>query len=235
VNDQPKDQEKTTRPRRKPAAIRILRMLRRSTRAARSREHRGKRQSAEQVTAHWTRNLGIFTFALVVVGIVAAIVSYSQWRSMRDQLDEMQAEQRPNLWFGSNLGSPQFLETAPGSGQILWTVHLTNYGKAFVAGGTLRKGIKIGNGAFHPSYKEPEAGAAIGPTAPDQEIFVTVVSRPGLAASYYNSALMTNDGIQVKLVADYHDLGSKQFQSSMCLKRTNAGSIAFCPVGNSLK
>jgi hypothetical protein len=154
---------------------------------------------------------------------------------MRDQLDEMQAEQRPNLWFGGNLGSPQLLETAPGSGQILWTVHLTNYGKTFVAGGTMHKEIKIGNGTFEPSYKEPEAGAAIGPTAPNQDIFVTVVSRPGITATYYNSALLTREGIQVKLVADYHDLGSKQFQSSMCLKRTNAGSIAFCPVGNSLR
>jgi hypothetical protein len=147
-----------------------------------------------------------------------------QATAMKQQLAEMQAEQRPNLWVTSNLGAPEY---GAASQQVVWTVHLTNYGKNFVAKGTIHKFMLLGHGNFVTSYGEP-ANEQITPVAPGQEIIFSVISRPIVTADQLKTFLGITGGIQIKLVAEYEDLAGGHYRSTMCVLRTNAGSIAFC-------
>jgi hypothetical protein len=74
-------------PKRRPIVIRIFRNLKRYENRRRRRAKQEK-SDRDLIMARWTRRVGIFTAALVVVGIVTGVIF---WR----QLDEMQAEQRP--------------------------------------------------------------------------------------------------------------------------------------------
>ena len=144
---------------------------------------------------------------------------------MQGQLNEMRAEQRPNLWVASDLGAPTFVAAG---GQIIWTIHLTNYGKNFVVRGTIHKFMLLGDSGFTPSYGEPK-DVLISPVAPGQVITYTVVSPPGVTSERLGSLLATSGGIQIKLVMEYQDLAGSLYRSTVHLTRTNAGSIAFGP------
>jgi hypothetical protein len=94
MNDAPKSEakeaKKGNRPPKKPSIIRILHTLVRHHNARR-RTDKGGHQSNEWMMARWTRNVGLFTLALVVVGIVTAVIFKRQLDAMQGQLKEMQA------------------------------------------------------------------------------------------------------------------------------------------------
>lgn len=169
-------------------------------------------------------------WAAAVVGIAAIVASsidsHHQKEVMQKQLEEMRVEQRPNLWVLSDLSAPEYV---PIGGQIIWTVRLTNYGKSFVAKGTVDKYILIGHGAFIPTYREKSDPSMdqLTPIAPGQVVTETVVSPPGVTPEQFSSLLATTGGIQIKLVMEYQDLAGERYSSIVHLSRTNAGSIAF--------
>jgi len=87
-----KTQERKPPPKR-PAIIRIFRALKRHED---SRRHRHKKEASETdvAMARWTRRVGLFTLALVVVGVVTGGIFWRQLNVMQGQLDEMQADNR---------------------------------------------------------------------------------------------------------------------------------------------
>jgi hypothetical protein len=82
--------EKRKPPNRRPIIIRIFRSLKRH-------EHRRRRRAQQEksdrdlIMARWTRRVGIFTAALVAVGVVTGVIFWNQLNVMQGQLGEMQS------------------------------------------------------------------------------------------------------------------------------------------------
>lgn len=91
---QSKKEQERKRPYKPPAIIRVFRALKRHSNR---RRHQTEHQVNERMMARWTRHVGWFTAALVLVGIVTAVIFWKQLRVMQGQLDELREEQRP--WF----------------------------------------------------------------------------------------------------------------------------------------
>jgi hypothetical protein len=74
-----------------PASIgRLRRIMRRREIQTPDRDH----PINERMMARWTRNVGLLTGALVLVGVVTAIIFWRQLNVMQGQLDAMEADQR---------------------------------------------------------------------------------------------------------------------------------------------
>ena len=99
--------------------VRIFRALKRYENR-RSRRAKSQHQVNERMMARWTRHVGLFTGALVAVGIVTAVIFLRQLNVMQGQLDEMKVEQRP--WVYAD--SPRLTDVIRINEVGLWTLHL---------------------------------------------------------------------------------------------------------------
>src|ERR1700738_521943 len=92
-------------PTRRQIIIRIFRGLKRY-------EHRRRRRTKQEksdrdlIMARWTRRGGIFTAALVAVGVVTGGIFWRQLAVMRGQLGVMEAQQRPWIDFTLQTKAP---------------------------------------------------------------------------------------------------------------------------------
>jgi hypothetical protein len=210
--------------------VRIYRALVRQIN--KSRRGRQPAESAHQINermmAVWTSRVGWFTGALVIVGLITAWI-------FQGQLNVMQAEQRPVLWTGTNLGTPMFnLNPQTGQGQVYWTVHYMNYGRGFTKSGTAKTFIKLGDHNFEQSYGQPKF-ATLAPVAPNQDVFLTVVSKPGTTPDEFGALSKREDGFSVKFEISYLDLAGQTFETGFCLTKLLSGAIMYCPAGNYVK
>jgi hypothetical protein len=91
--------------------VRILRALKRRYQAR--KRHQTEHKTDERIMARWTRNVGLFTLALVFIGIITAWIFKGQLDTMQGQLDEMQAARRPWLTVDSTIAGPLVLSPTP--------------------------------------------------------------------------------------------------------------------------
>jgi hypothetical protein len=106
--EQPKKREP---PKPRPVIIRVFRALRcyeNHWRRRRNTQH----QTNELMMAIWTRRVGLFTGALVVVGGVTACIFEQQLGVMKNTLDELQSEKRPWIAGGGPI-TPDHLAILP--------------------------------------------------------------------------------------------------------------------------
>jgi hypothetical protein len=113
-------------PHRRPIVIRVLGALKRYENR-RYRRSQTEKSNRDLVMARWTRRVGIFTAALVVVGVVTAVIFWRQLNVMQGQLDEMRLEPRPWLTMDVKIAGPLTFSPAP---KISLNVVLTNIGKS---------------------------------------------------------------------------------------------------------
>jgi hypothetical protein len=83
--------EKRDPPTPRPVIVRIFRALKRYENRRR-RRRKTQHQTNERMMARWTRHVGLFTLALVFVGIVTAVIFGKQLTVMQGQLDAFQSE-----------------------------------------------------------------------------------------------------------------------------------------------
>ena len=79
---QPKEAEKRQPPPRRSVLVRIFRALKRHE-DRRRRRHKKEASETDIAMARWTRRVGLFTLALVVVSIITAFIFYDQLVAMR--------------------------------------------------------------------------------------------------------------------------------------------------------
>jgi hypothetical protein len=85
-------------------------------------------QVNETIMARWTRNVGLFTLALVIVGMLTAFIFWRQLGVMQDQFEELQSEQRP--WISVNITGPaSLLQNVEGDLRLHVEYNLVNVGK----------------------------------------------------------------------------------------------------------
>jgi hypothetical protein len=107
MNGDPEDQREKTQKRQPPkprsTIVRIFRAFKRDENRLRSKT---QQQINEQMMARWTRHVGWFTLALVLVSIATAIIFWRQLNVMQGQLDETKAEQRPWVSVSIEIAGP---------------------------------------------------------------------------------------------------------------------------------
>jgi hypothetical protein len=177
------------------------------------------------------------TVVIAFFAFVAAFIALSQAVIGNRTLNEMQAEQRPILWTGNNLGAPTFYPKPNATtGQVTWPVHFTNYGRGFISDGIVKSYIKVGKRPFEQSYGQT-AGDVLAPIAPNQDMFLNAISSPGIEHEDFDTLMQlgAQDDIAIKFTFKYFDLAGNSYQSSVCLRRLNLGAISYCKTENQVK
>ena len=211
-------------------------------------EHRKNRR------VQWAAALG--TWAAVVAASIYAGVAAGQLSEMRkasraavdavtqarqanlDARARFQQDERPYVWTTTTgLGAPQFVPTPDKStGQVIWTWHFTNYGKTPAYNVRFRQYISIDGGPFVESYGTPNDGDKGGPLPPTQDIFDTVVSKPGITPAEVSHAIgISGKGVTIKIRVTYTDSALEMYETGICLTRLNTGAIAYCREDNYIK
>lgn len=83
--------EERHRPPKRPVIVRVFRTLKRRYHASK-RRHQPSHHTNEGMMARWTRNVGLFTLALVFVGIFTAVIFKWQLDVMQGQLAVMKQQ-----------------------------------------------------------------------------------------------------------------------------------------------
>jgi hypothetical protein len=163
--------------------------------------------------------------------------------------DQFRMDQRPYIWVTGNLGTPDWTamrgstNLATDLGQVLWTVHYTNYGRTPARELSTEKLISVGEEAYRHSFRgedaPPAAHSAGVPMPPTKEDFVTIVSEPLRIARrdwlWITSPEYFGPNPSIKLIFRYTDAYGAHYETGVCLNRTNAGSISYCAHGNYIR
>ncbi|MGA8030116.1 MAG: hypothetical protein WB992_23460 [Bryobacteraceae bacterium] len=167
----------------------------------------------------------------------AVVAAQQSGQSARDAIrqarDQFKDEQRPYLWLTNNgFGNPDFLALSayPGHGQILWTYHISNYGKSPARDVGLLDWIKIDDGPFVLSYGMRQQGSHSGPIPPGGEIIATVISSRITSREFAADTSPTKQGgtISIRAHIVYSDSYGANYETGICLTKLNAGNTAFC-------
>jgi len=151
--------------------------------------------------------------------------------ALSDARKNFLAEQRPILWLTNDIGEPKVFTNPkdPSEGQILWTWHYTNYGKTPPKKITFEHYFKFDDVPPVPSYGAAKINIAA-PIPPGKVDFATVVS--SLMKVTEISTHLKQGQVGIIVVIKYTDVYDVNYETGICLQRTNAGSITYCRDGN---
>jgi hypothetical protein len=188
---------------------------------------------------------------LVVLSVyagIAAVQAYLMYRAttatesaakvasdtLTNSRKQFLTEERPIVWITNELGSPVFVpnRVQKETGQIVWTVHYTNYGKTPTKDLKLAKSIKLGDQSF-TSYGEAD-GEVGAPLPPGKNDMTTFISEPGISKAQFNKLLaeMAFHGVSISMRITYADAYGGDYETGVCLTKLNMGSIGYCLTGN---
>jgi hypothetical protein len=175
----------------------------------------------------------IAAMASCVSALISLVALYFSQQDAVEQSREIHAEQRPVIWVGTNqVGAPRFvINPLTGAGQIVWTFHFSNFGKSIVARGTGKMFLKVGDKDFERSFEQDKSGIVIVPIVPSEDVFTSVISRPGITNAQFEALLLRDKAIQLKAVFDYADPSGSQYESVVCLAHLRTGAILYCDGG----
>lgn len=151
-------------------------------------------------------------------------------------------DQRPYLaQTNKSTESPQLYSNpkTPGMVQIVWNWHMTNYGKTPANDIIMNQEMSLGDNPYLPSYggsgkkggKAHDMGAS---QPPSGESFDTVISAP-MNQEEAQKILNSEVGVSFRVKITYKDLVGNSYESAICMRRTNAGSIAYCKQDNYIR
>jgi hypothetical protein len=117
---------------REPVVVRVFRALKRQINRTSRRPEKNEtpHQINERMMARWTRRVGWFTGALVVVSAVTACIFWRQLNVMQDQFDEMRSPsaERPYLFVSHDDSKPPGPPEPITPGKV-YLILFKNYGK----------------------------------------------------------------------------------------------------------
>jgi hypothetical protein len=157
--------------------------------------------------------------------------------ALRQAREQFRQDERPYVWItNGGIGEPEFIldknksgETRT-TGQIVWTVHYTNYGKSPAYDLTSDKFISVGaERPFLASFGSPKVKSGKGtPIPPNKDDFGTVVSEPGITPEQYKRLLGTDNAIRIRVQMQYTDAYGGLYETEICLGRLVSGAIQYC-------
>ena len=120
-----------------------------------------------------------------------------------------------------------------GKGQLVWDWHMTNYGKTPAQNITFTQEMKLAGGSWKRSHGE--AALNVGPPQLQGQDVVDTVISDEIPRSELDRLMRTTDGISIRIKIYYTGLNGNDFETGLCLSRTNAGSIMYCTSDNYIK
>jgi hypothetical protein len=168
---------------RKPVVVRVFRALKRQINRTRRRREKNEttHQINERMMAQWTRRVGWFTGALVVVSVVTACIFWRQLNVMQRQLDDAEIQEAASITI-KNLTAAGFPDN------IVISYDISNHGRTradqvnvHLAHGTMRpeEEFKIFTGEFGVGFTSPNVnGLSIDPSDPPRHISFPFGSLP---------------------------------------------------------
>ena len=181
------------------------------------------------------------TMWAVIIYAGIAVFQYVQMRranqlasdAVTNTRDSFREEQRPYVWLMNQLGSPGLALVKPPTGQILWSWHLTDYGKTPAYKLVRKQYIKLsGDKIFTPSWDEQSISHTPIPLPPNKDDFNTVISRPGITAQEFNALMQQDEGIIIRIVVNYVDSYGEHYETGICLGHLASGAIEYTEQGN---
>jgi hypothetical protein len=193
--------------------------------------HTSNDATASLARATWV--IAGLTLAILGTGVFQYLTFNKQLGVMQDQLNEARDEQRPIVWAGKNLGTPELITNPKGTGQVVWDLHYTNDGKGFVASGTYQSFMRLGNGEFEQSYGQ-RGSNPMPPVAPTDDQFITVIS-PQRSPEELAVISRMERGFSIRVKFIYFELNGRRHETEICLTKLLSGAIQFCPGGSYVK
>jgi hypothetical protein len=141
-------------------------------------------------------------------------------------------DNRPYIWLAA-LEVPQLFHNSNGRLQIVWNWHFTNYGKTPANHVRTQTFMKVGEGAFRPSFGSPNPPNPGAPITTNFPQFQTVVSDPDIISEEtFKVFFSRDDGIAISGVITYDDLARPAFRGGnhktyFCIGKLAAGPIKY--------
>lgn len=163
-----------------------------------------------------------FTFALVIVGLLTALIFQGQLNVLQGQLDSMKREEAPFMELTERTGGPIFRAVVGNLGQITWDWHFTNVGKGRAVDIVTEEFMFTGKGGFKRAAPSPRYIAEI-PQGKDK--FGTALSLP-MTLETFNLLQNIDTAISLLLEFRYFDIPGTRYKNAICIGRLASGSIA---------
>jgi hypothetical protein len=173
---------------------------------------------AARITANATVAVACLTFVLGAVG-------FMQWWELSGQLVAIRADQRPYIWLTNDLPPPVFLGDHS-NGQVAWSWKFTNYGKSVAKNFRFHQFIKVGNGQYKVSYREPDTIYG-GDVVPGKINFATGISAPGVVLDNVNQLLKMDRALGLLVELEYLDGYGTRYEDAFCVENLATGAISF--------
>jgi len=183
--------------------------------------------------AKWTMVfLIVYTCLTLFVAIASIIAAGAAQESTRQAREQFLSSIRPRVWLTPNtLKGPEFANTRPKTGQILWTYHYTTSNGTAYNVTTAERSMKLGeDGEWRRSYGLPsgkEAQISI-PLVVGQDSFNTVVSEPGITPEQFKEWSDTDHAMSIRVIIEYEDAVGTHYETSVCLTNLRLGAIQYC-------
>lgn len=154
-------------------------------------------------------------------------------------------EQRPYIWLTNNLGQPLFVHpknlktgaSVQKITQMIWTWHITNYGKSPAYSIRVWQYSRIG-GNILPQFiggKQTATAVDIGaPLPPTGDQFNTVVSPP-IASKQMRQLFGIDSGLGIEVRIQYEDSYGTLYESGFCYDRLVSGALNYCKDRNYMR
>jgi hypothetical protein len=144
--------------------------------------------------------------------------------------DNFRIDQRPYLWVTDNMALPFRFQT----GQIVWNVEYTNYGKTPAVGGLVTRRIKIGDADFVPDANPilSQTGVPSAPLAPNKTNYFSVLSPTRFTEAEFQTIMKTGGHIVISVKFEYSDLFGGGHETNLCLTYFDTEAIGFVRIAS---
>jgi hypothetical protein len=202
------------------------------------------------------RLLAIGTWGAFIAAAIYAGLTYHQIRVTKRQFAESQRvskeqfdtaqkaslsqfhqSERPYVWVKSGeLGTPEFvLDKTPATGadlttgQVVWTFHVTNYGKSPALNVMAETYMRVGpKKPFRKSFKTDDVVTIGTPLAPGEDDAFGVISNPEIDPDKLREYLKLDNAIGIRARITYTDAEGTPYETGICLSRALVGLMHYC-------
>lgn len=204
-----------------------------------------QRQASDDRQYRLQRLLTLGTWGAFIAASLYAYVATRQWKEMMvtsdaasdtahqarralvQARDQFRQDQRPYVWMTANLGSPMWITN---TGQVVWDLHYTNYGKSPALGIKAYLYIRVGKRGIQPSLG-PALPWGASPLPIGKDDFFSIVSKTKITQDEFNRLLSWDHPetgfIEISGRFVYGDSYGGNYESGFCLRKLKTGAIEY--------
>jgi len=195
-------------------------------------EHNAERKAD---TTQAKRKYGLEKLTLIILAIytgITLILAILNGIVIRDSRKHFAKDQRPYIWLGNNVGSPEFWRpprsTEP-EGYVAWAWHYTNYGKTPARDVKLNQSMQIGDNALAKARTFDGPEHTLPPLPPTKDDFSSSISKSKISPQEFQRLMTTDNTIVVYGHFTYTDASGERYETGFCIYHLQLGPVSYCP------